>query len=294
MSITIKEALQKASFLLKDAGFAEPRREAVALLAACLEKPLVYLYAHDGEAMDSEASANYFQWIDRRAQGEPYAYLTGEREFMGLPFCVTPAVLIPRPETEFLVEAVVKELTWLPTPRILEIGVGSGAVAITLAQLLPDAHITAVDLSAEALAVARRNTVRHHVEHRVRLLCGDLYAPVSGETFDAIVSNPPYIPASDIPFLQQDVKNYEPHLALDGGPDGLSIYRRLTAELNVLAQPPILIAFEIGAGQAQSVTHLLHAANYKKTRQVPDLAGIPRILLAQRFKYVSGTENLTI
>lgn len=282
MSITIKEALQRASFLLKDAGFAEPRREAVALLAACLEKPLVYLYAHDGETIGSEASTNYFQCILRRAQGEPYAYLTGEREFMAVPFFVTPAVLIPRPETEFLVQVVAKELAGVSTPRILEIGVGSGAVAITLAQLLPDAQITAVDLSAAALAVASRNTERHHLEHRIRLLCGDLYAPVSGEAFDAVVSNPPYIPASEIPCLPRDVKNYEPHLALDGGPDGLSLYRRLTTELHILAQTPTLIAFEIGAGQAQAVIRLLQAANYKNTRQVPDLAGIPRILLAQK------------
>ena len=120
----------------------------------------------------------------------------------------------------------------------------------------------------------------HQVEHRVRLLCGDLYGPVAGKTFDAVVSNPPYIPAKDIPLLQRDVKDYEPHLALDGGPDGLSIYRRLTTELNILAQPPALIAFEIGAGQAQDVIHLIQAANYKNTCQVLDLAGIPRIIFA--------------
>ena len=280
MSITIKEALQRASFLLKEADFAEPRREAVALLAACLEKPLAYLYAHDGDSMANEEAATYFQWLHRRVQGEPYAYLTGEREFMGLSFFVTPAVLIPRPETEFLVETVAKELQGIPAPRILEIGAGSGAVAVTLATLLPDAQITAVDLSEEALAVATRNAARHQVEHRVRLLCGDLYGPVAGKTFDAVVSNPPYIPAGDIPLLQRDVKDYEPHLALDGGPDGLSIYRRLTTELNILAQPPALIAFEIGAGQAQDVIHLIQAANYKNTCQVLDLAGIPRIIFA--------------
>jgi release factor glutamine methyltransferase len=243
---------------------------------------LSFLYAHGEYELTAGENDCYLEWIRRRAGGEPYAYITGQREFMGLDFYVTPDVLIPRPETELLVETVVKELTGIPSPRLLEIGAGSGAIAVTLAVHLHAATITACDLSPSALKVAAQNISRHNVQDRVRLLCGDLYAPVAGKkTFDAVVSNPPYIPSQEIALLDPVVRDFEPRAALDGGTDGLAFYKRLTGELHLLAHKPKLLAFEVGAGQADAVASLCRRAGYTTTRQITDLAGIPRIILAR-------------
>lgn len=282
MSFTIKEALNRASFQLGAGGLDAPRREAEALLCACLDVPLAYLYAHGNEIIPKEKLDRYFNWTSRRARGEPYAYLCGQREFLGRLFFVTPDVLIPRPETELLVEAVAAELAGIPSPRVLDVGTGSGIIAVSLACLLPGARVTAVDLSAPALAVAARNASRHGVASRVKFLQGDFYAPLAGlsERFTAVVSNPPYIRTADIPGLLRDVRDYEPLLALDGGPDGLAAYRRLTGELDLFACRPQLLAFEVGEGQAPAVTAFCRSAGYGKTRLVKDLAGIERVVLA--------------
>lgn len=284
MSVTIKEALQRASFLLRQAGVETPRREAEALLCAGTGHTLAHIYAHGEEMLTDEILTRYYGWITRRCGQEPFAYICGEREFMGLPFRVTPDVLIPRPETEFLVEATVAALAAYSHPHILEVGTGSGAVAVMLAALLPNAQITSIDTSLPALAVAASNAARHNVADRVRLLAGDLYAPVAAvkTPFTAVVSNPPYIPTAEIDGLAPCVREHEPLQALDGGPDGLTFYRRLTQELVILPRLPDILAFEVGAGQAPSVTHLCHTAGYEKTHQVKDLAGIERIVIATR------------
>ncbi|EEG77582.1 peptide chain release factor N(5)-glutamine methyltransferase [Dethiobacter alkaliphilus] len=281
MSITIKEALQRASFQLRDQGFDRPRREAQFLLTALLGCDAAWLYAHDQEKLTAPQWAEFQAWLARRATGEPFAYLAGQKEFMGLCFAVTPDVLIPRPETEFLVEAVAEELQAHTSPRILEIGAGSGAVAVSLAKLLPKARVVAVDVSQAALEIAQKNAARHGVAGRVEFLAGDLYAPVADEYFDAVVSNPPYISAADILKLQCDVKDFEPRLALCGGEDGLDFYRRLTGELDVLSNRPKMLAFEVGMGQAQAVAALCLKAGYENTRQIKDLAGIDRIITAK-------------
>ncbi|HZK25044.1 MAG TPA: peptide chain release factor N(5)-glutamine methyltransferase [Oscillospiraceae bacterium] len=281
MSLTVKEALQRASFQLQLAKLAEPRRESEVLLCAVLQQTRAWLYAH-GEAEIPPAAADLFgQWLQRRSKGEPYAYLCGEKEFMGLPFTVTPSVLIPRPETEVLVETVLGELKKVKQPHLLELGTGSGAIAVSLAIYLPQATITAVDISAAALAVARSNAERHQVGSRLRFLLGDLYAPVAHEEYTAVVSNPPYVPSADILRLADTVKAYEPRLALDGGTDGLNFYRRLTAELTMLSAAPPLLAMEVGLGQAAAVAELCHSAGYGQVAQIADLAGIPRVILAK-------------
>ncbi|MBS4030341.1 MAG: peptide chain release factor N(5)-glutamine methyltransferase [Clostridiales bacterium] len=284
MSVTIKEALLRASFLLREAGVENPRREAEALLCAGTGFPLAHIYAHGEETLTEELHTRYLDWITRRAGEEPFAYICGEREFMGLPFRVTPDVLIPRPETEFLVEATVAALAPYSQPHILEVGTGSGAVAVMLAVLLPGAQVTSVDTSLPAITVAADNAARHGVADRVRLLTGDIYAPAAAEEihFTAVVSNPPYIPTAEIDGLAPGVKEHEPLQALDGGPDGLTFYRRLTRELVLLSHLPDILAFEVGAGQAHSVIQLCHTAGYKKTRQVKDLAGIERVITATR------------
>ena len=281
MSGTIKEALRRASFCLQQAGCENPSGEAEALLTASLGVTRAWLYAHGEEKPEEAELKRYFAWVARRVTGEPYAYLVGEKEFMSLSFLVNPAVLIPRPETELLVETAIRELKDRKNLRILDVGTGSGAVAVSLAVLLPQSEVVAVDISPAALIVAAQNAARHNVTNRTRFLAGDLYAPVSGESFDAIVSNPPYISSTDIDALQRDVKDFEPRLALSGGLDGLNFYRRLTAELTVLAAPPAVLLFEVGYRQAEAVADLCRAAGYYNTSQFNDLAGIPRILLAK-------------
>ncbi|NLM45707.1 MAG: peptide chain release factor N(5)-glutamine methyltransferase [Firmicutes bacterium] len=278
--MTVSEALQRASLLLREAGLREPRREAAALLCAALHKPPAWVYAHGEETLDPAAAALFFAWTERRRRREPYAYLTGEREFMGLPFAVTPAVLIPRPETEVLVTVAAGILQNHPAPHILDVGTGSGVIACVLALQLPAARVCAVDISREALLVAARNAARHGVAERIRFLQGDLYAPVAGEQFSAVVSNPPYIPAGEIGTLEPDVRDYEPRAALDGGPDGLHFYRRLTAELPKLGCRPQLLCLEVGFGQAEAVAEMCRACGFARVDIYPDLAGIPRVVAA--------------
>jgi release factor glutamine methyltransferase len=279
-SATIKEALDRASFLMRD-RVAESRREAQALLSACLDRPLSYLLAHGEDVMDGETIKRYRSWINRRSRGEPFAYITGRREFMGFEFMVSPAVLIPRPETEVLVETVQAALSDVPDTRLLEVGTGSGAVAVSLAILLPAARIVATDLSAAALAVAAENAGLHGVSNRVRFLAGDLLEPVRGEDFDSLLSNPPYIPSGQLACLEPTVRDFEPRHALDGGPDGLVFYRRLAAELTALKRLPRRLFLEVGQGQHQDVAALCRRAGYKEIRLVRDLAGITRVVSAR-------------
>jgi release factor glutamine methyltransferase len=283
MSIAINAALTAAARQLRAAGLAAPRREAELLLAARLCRNLAYLYAHGEEILTAEAASGYHDWVSRRCHGEPYAYLCGEREFMGLPFSVTPACLIPRPETELLVEAVVAELAAVAVPEILEVGTGSGAVAVALAVLLPDARITATDVSAPALSEAAGNAARHGVRGRITFLSGDLYAPLAAcnSCFAALVSNPPYIPSAELAALSRDIVDYEPLSALDGGADGLHYYRRLTGELPALSCKPSFLALEVGQGQAGAVSTLCRRAGYEDVRLLKDLAGIERVVLAR-------------
>jgi len=282
MSIPLQEALAMATRQLREAGQASPRREAELLLSASIGRSLAFLYAHGEEMLTREELAGYHDWVARRCQGEPYAYLCGEREFMGLPFSVTPACLIPRPETELLVEAVVAQLANVNAPEILEVGTGSGAIAVALAVLLPTARVTATDVSASALAVAACNAARHGVRERVAFLTGDLYAPLAGHhaCFTALVSNPPYIPSAGLAELCRDILHYEPLSALDGGADGLHYYRRLTGELTALSCKPGLLALEVGLGQAVAVSALCRSAGYREVRLLSDLAGKERVVLA--------------
>lgn len=277
--VTIKEALDRASLLLQGRMTAA-RREAQALLAACLGRSLASLLAHNEEVLAADSLEQYFLWICRRAAGEPYAYITGRREFMGLEFKVNPSVLIPRPDTEVLVETVQTVLAGASPVRLLEVGTGSGAIAISLAHLLPEAQITATDLSATALTLAAENAAHHGVSGQIQFRVGDLFSPVQGEEFDCLVSNPPYIPSAQIAALEPAVRDFEPRGALDGGPDGLSFYRRLTGELSSLKKRPGLLAFEVGLGQEEAVAALCRQAGYKNTCRVKDLAGVFRVVSA--------------
>jgi release factor glutamine methyltransferase len=219
--------------------------------------------------------------LERRARREPLAYITGRTEFFGIAIDITPGVLVPRPETEILVEQTLARLK-RRAPIIADIGVGTGAIAIALATNLPDATIYATDLSRIALKVARANVKKHHLSRRVMVLKGDLLEPMADQHIrsDAIVSNPPYIPSGDIPSLQPEVSRHEPTQALDGGPDGLRAYRRLLPEARALLSESGFVAVEVGAGQASAVREIAEAAGYSRIEIVRDLAGIERVVIA--------------
>ncbi len=277
---TIQEALKRASYLL--AGCSEsPRLDARVLLGILLKKDSAYLYAHPEKPLLPLEEKAYFSQIRRRRQGEPVAYITGEKEFMGLSFRVTPAVLIPRPETEILVEAALRAVRQSPLPpplQVLDIGTGSGAIALSLAHYLPGARVTALDSSPGALEVARENARRLGLLSRVCFLKADLLPPLPPpRPFNLVVGNPPYIPSEELGRLPLSVRAYEPREALDGGPDGLAFYRRLLPPPPALLAPGGTLALEVGAGQSREVSSLCPPPYRSKV--VKDYAGIDRVVI---------------
>jgi release factor glutamine methyltransferase len=215
--------------------------------------------------------------IARRRAGEPIQYITGEAEFFGLPFAVAPGVLIPRPETEHLVEEAIRLAAGWESPRIADIGTGSGAIAVALASSLTKARLTATDLSSDALAIAKDNAERNHVAERIRFLQGDLLAPLAGESFHIVASNPPYVPLDDLGSLSVEVREYEPHQALFAGGDGLDVYKRLIPGARARLVPDGWLLLEIGYGQRTAIAGLLEASGYGEIRFLPDYQGIPRV-----------------
>lgn len=256
------------------------RRDAEFLLMHGIGKNRAWLIAHVDELLPEDAAASYRELVRRRFHGEPIQYITGETEFYGLPFFVTPDALIPRPETEHLVEKAIELATKFGKPRIADIGTGSGAIAVALASKLPHASITAIDISARALAIAEENAKRNGVA--LRFLQGDLLAPAGAEPFDVIVSNPPYVPSTDRDSLAVEVREYEPGLALFAGDDGLEVYRRLIpASFAALVRGGFL-AIEIGYGQSPAIAELLTVTGFAQVEFVPDLQGIPRVACGLR------------
>lgn len=227
-----------------------------------------------------EVRAAFTSLIARRAAREPVAYIVGEREFYGRPFAVTRDVLIPRPETELVVEAVLDLTRSRTGMRVLDIGTGSGCLAITLAVERPDARVIATDMSEAALTVARRNAARHAVERRFEWRLGDLLAGASSP-FDAIVSNPPYVPEHERPSLDPEVREYEPAPALFAGPDGLDVIRRLVPAAAPALAPGGWLVMEIGAGQSTTVEEIVRQTpGLRFVRCVQDLESIPRVVIA--------------
>lgn len=260
-------------------GVETPRLDAEVLLSHLLGEARIYLYVHYDQPLEPEELARYRTLVQRRAAGEPVAYIRGVREFMGLSFRVTPAVLVPQPDTETLVGAALERLA--PRARVADIGTGSGAVALSLAHSLPELSVTAVDVSAAALAVARDNAAALGLSARVAFLEGDLLAPLSGRTFDAIVSNPPYIPSAELARLAREVRR-EPRLALDGGADGLAFYRRLTAESGALLAEGGFLAVEVGRGMAEEVAEMARARGFGAAEIVEDLSGVGRVVVMRK------------
>jgi release factor glutamine methyltransferase len=254
------------------------RRDAELLLLRAVGRDQAWLLAHPEAELTAEQAAQFEGWIARRALDEPVQYILGEQEFYGLAFRVTPAVLIPRPETEHLVEAVLARVAQDAAVRICDVGTGSGAIAVALARALPRAQVTGLDIAPAALAVARENASRHAVAERVRFVESDLLGAVRGERFDGVVANPPYV--ADAEVLEAQVRDYEPHGALFAGATGLEIYRRLIPEAWTALVPGGWLLMEIGHGQRDALAGLL--TGWHDVSFVADLQGIPRVAVARR------------
>jgi release factor glutamine methyltransferase len=280
--LTLQQALTRATSQLSAHPDLRPTAlpDAAVLLMHALGISRATLIAHPERTLDRDQQAHYQRLLERRLRFEPIQYILGHVEFYGLTLRVTPAVLIPRPETEILVEAVIHRLEKQNQLQIADVGTGSGTIAIALAHSL-DASVTALDLSPDALAVARENAQTHHLEDRIRFLESDLLAALPPEaSYHAIVSNPPYVPQSDAATLHPQVRDFEPPLALFAGEGGLEIYRRLIPQAFALLKPNGLLVLEIGHGQRDAVAALL--AGWHEVEFLPDLQQIPRVALARR------------
>ena len=286
---TIGRILKWTEGYFQKAGLDSPRLDAEVLLSYVLKKERIFLYVHFDQPMEAAELAAYKDCIKRRVQRQPVAYITGHKEFMGLEFKVTSATLIPRPDTEILVEAVLQRLKAgkdAENSLIADIGTGSGAICLSLLKYLPKLQAVTVDISPEALAVAEENADRLELSERVEFLQGDMLGPLAQQAerfsgrLSAIVSNPPYIPRADIAGLEPDVRAFEPLGALDGGEDGLDFYRRLLAEGAAFLQADGFLAMEAGIHQAQQLKALAeNMPQWGRCEIIRDLAGIERVVV---------------
>jgi release factor glutamine methyltransferase len=277
---TVLKVLRWTQGRFAERGLQTPRLDAEVLLAHALRRDRVALYTHHDQPLGKEELAACRELIRRRLGGEPVAYLVGRKEFWSLPLRVDERVLVPRPETELLVEVVLAAIAGRSAPRIADIGTGSGAIALAVAHERPDARVYAVDRSAGALAVARENAATLHAE--IELLEGDLVAPLAAHApFAAIASNPPYVADGDYDSLPVEVRR-EPREALCAGADGLAVIRRLVAEAPPLLEPGGTLALEVGMGQAPAVAEQMRAAGLEGVAVRRDLAGIERVVLGLR------------
>ena len=275
--MNIHTALLEGHQLLEDSQVAVPRLTAEVLLAHAIGCDRAWLYAHSSDELRELWWIHYGRYLYERMQGKPTQYITGRQEFYGREFRVTPDVLIPRPETEHVVEAALERARGVE--RIADIGTGSGAIAITLA-LETGARTVGTDVSAAALRVANANAAR--LKARADWVVCDLAACLAGGAFDLVVSNPPYVPAADKSKTQREVRDYEPEIALYGGPDGFEIYRRLIPEAGRLLRPSGWLILEIGYMTGEEVRSMLAALPWDKVETRSDLAGLPRVILARK------------
>ena len=277
---TIGRILKWTEQYFKEKGIESPRLDAEVLLSHILGRERIYLYVHFDEPLEPAELARYREAIKQRVQRVPIAYIIGEKEFMGLTFKVTEDTLVPRPDTEILVQAAIERLRARgDAPRFADIGTGSGAICLCVLHFLPKAQADTVDISPAARAIAEENAAALEVADRVTFHTGDLLAPLAGQCYDAILSNPPYIPDGDIAALAPEVRLKEPHTALAGGKDGLDFYRRLMANAPALLKDGGFLAVEVGIHQAAPVAALAVPA-FSRTEILKDYAGIERVVIA--------------
>jgi release factor glutamine methyltransferase len=282
----IAENLRTATEILRSSGVAEPRREANSLLAFALGRDKTFLVAHPEYELSGEEEIRFRGFVMRRADREPLQYITGRQEFYGLNFTVTPDVLIPRPETELIVEHAVEILKDKENPTFCEVGVGSGCISASILREIENAAAVGLDVSEKALAVAKLNAENNGVAGRLNLKISDVFAALGGddgdEKFDLVVSNPPYVPREDLESLQAEVRDFEPVVALtDGSRDGLSIINRIIVEAPLFLKPDGFLLMEIGFNQASKVREMFPPEIWPRLEILPDLQGIPRMVRAR-------------
>jgi release factor glutamine methyltransferase len=280
---SITEALKEASRILDVAGLPEARREASSLLSFVLGKDRTFLISHAEDPVDDNSLDQFREFVERRAVGEPLQYITGVQDFYGREFRVTPDVLIPRPETELLVEAAL-EVTKADNPFICDVGTGSGCIAVTLLCELAGARAVAVDKSPAALEIAKLNAAKQSVADRAVFVVSDCFDALDPRVFqfDLIVSNPPYVAEAALTGLQREVRDHEPVVALSPGPDGLSVIRRLLTEAPDYLKPNGHLLMEIGFDQGDAVRSLIDQHVWSLLDIRPDLQSIPRIVVLKR------------
>ncbi|MGA2687301.1 MAG: peptide chain release factor N(5)-glutamine methyltransferase [Candidatus Korobacteraceae bacterium] len=281
----LKQALSSAIDRLEAADVGSPRMNAEVLLMFVLGVNRAYLYAHPERDLTAEDEARYDEVLARRATGMPSQYITGHQEFWGLDFVVSPAVLIPRPETEHLVETVLELARGIPHPKLVDVGTGSGCVALALAHELKSAEVYAVDVSADALEIARANAARLQLDGRVRFMQSNVLEALADVCdFDFVVSNPPYVGFGEADKVQKSVRDFEPRVAVFAGEQGLDVIGLLIEQAHRALKPGGWLAMEIGYSMRDAVVNLLSPTMWEDVRVVPDLQGIPRVVAARSAK----------
>jgi release factor glutamine methyltransferase len=283
--MTIAETLQRASEHLRDASVINDVLDAQSLLAEALGRDRTYLIINYSEQLTDDALAKFQSLIARRASGEPLQYITGRQEFFGLEFEVTPDVLIPRPETEIIIEETIRIAhdNRLVHPTIVDVGAGSGCIAVTLARELDRSRVIATDVSPAALRVARRNATRHGLDPRINFVAANLLDGLREDPFaDFIISNPPYVSENEMPSLQREVREWEPLIALTDFGDGLSFYHRLLDAAPLRLNPGGYLICEMGYTQSAAIMRTIDPAVWREPQLLDDLQGIPRTIVLQK------------
>lgn len=278
---SISETLKNAVEILRQGGISEPRREAISLLLFALNKDRAFLIAHPEYQLTKAEQKRFAGLLQRRAAHEPFQYITGRQEFFRLDFEVTPDVLIPRPETELIVEAALEILRQRVKPEICEVGIGSGCISVSILHELQKAVGTATDISEKALQVAKRNADRHGVSKRLNLQLSDVFEVLEDKKFDLIVSNPPYVPVEELASLQAEVREFEPLIALTDRKNGLSIIEKIIFEAPQYLKPDGFLLMEIGFNQMGKVKQMFDMKVWQTIEFFPDLQGIPRMVKAK-------------
>ncbi len=281
---SIFEHLNNAAEILQSSGVGQPRREATSLLAFALEKDKTFLIAHPEYKLSNVEARRFRRFLQRRASREPFQYITGKQEFYGLDFLVTPDVLIPRPETELIVENAVEILRGKEHARFCEVGVGSGCISVSILHEIKSASAIGFDISGKALKIAKKNAVVHRVLERLELKISDVFEKLRDEKFDLIVSNPPYVSSEDIKNLQAEVRDFEPLMALTDDGDGVSIIERIITGAPTFLNNNGFLLLEIGIAQASRVSAMFSPQIWKDIDIFPDLQGIARMVKAQTGK----------
>jgi release factor glutamine methyltransferase len=278
--VNVADAVSFTAEKLREGDVPDARRDAELFVSFVAGRDKTFLIAHPEHELSANEEMHLDKLTARRLTREPLQYILGRQEFYGLEFVVTPDVLIPRPETEILVERAIEFLKPLGDPSFCEIGVGSGCISISVLCNVTSVRAIATDISTNAINIARANAVKHTVADRISFVESDVYSNVPETQFDAILSNPPYVPEIDFDSLQPEVRDYEPHLALTSGDLGLDVITRLTEQAPAYLKPGGLLIFEMGFNQSAAVSGMFDPRVWQNAEILPDLQGIPRIAVA--------------